>query len=413
MKALLSLALMLIGLLTFSIAQEAPARNCPAIIVTGPSGWVNVGELAPYSVTVSNADQYSLQYVWSVSAGRIKDGQGTSSIRVIQPNSAFTATVEIIGLPDGCPAIASEHLTWDPAPVPVKIYDLQPNESFDKAAATRISEVILEIAGSQLYILAGDVGGKNASSFQRKQRTIVDMLSKLGITRDRITIAPVHSEVELFQFWRVPPGASNPRCDECEKLEKASKTCPTISITGPAGITLPGENMTFVATLTGAVPKRASYTWSIADGKIIDGQGTLKLTARYGRPTKSGYIVTATLTVLGLPEECPRTASEVYAINITLAPEKLGSINNPAHAISKMLLKKIAASLRQSPHSQLYVWVYLGADEAKFPRLRAHLLEQLSGTKVDPARFTIMGTSENGRGATFWRVQPGVSNPAP
>jgi len=411
MKALLSLALLLLSS-TFAIGQDTPPEKCPSVSVTGPAGIVNVGELATYTVTVSNVEQYSLDYFWSTTAGRIKDGQGTNSIKVIQPNADLTVTVDIRGLPDGCPTSASEMQACGlRAPDPIKFYELQPNKIFGGAAAKQVAAEMLENPNNQLYILAGDVGRKNSLAFQQKQRTIIDLLSARGVTPDRITMAPVYSDVELFQFWRVPPGANNPTCKECDELEQGRSECPEISVLGPAGVINPGEDIVFVATLTGTAPERVSYAWAIDNGEIVKGQGTLKLTVHDKR--RWGGSVNATLTVSGLPEACPRTASEVYTLVVDPGPEKIGSITDSTYTIGNVLLGKIASSLREEPNSQLYVWVYVGSDKAKFYLLKTHLLGQLSRTKIDPSRFTIEGTSESGRGAVFWRIRPGVSYPNP
>jgi hypothetical protein len=410
MKVLLSLALLLLSS-TLSIAQDTQSDKCPTISVSSPPGPANLGELATYSAAVSSQNTYPIEYVWSIHGGRIKDGQGTGSVRVIRQADTLTVTVEVKGLPERCPTSVSETAIYDAAPDPIKIYELEPNAIFDRAVATRVAAVMLENPNNQLYILAGDVGRKNSPAFRAKQRAITDLLTKHGITQDRIAIASVYSDVELFQFWRVPPGANNPTCKECDELEQARSECPEISVLGPAGVINPGEDIVFVATLTGTAPERVSYAWAIDNGEIVKGQGTLKLTVHDKR--RWGGSVNATLTVSGLPEACPRTASEVYTLVVDPGPEKIGSITDSTYTIGNVLLGKIASSLREEPNSQLYVWVYVGSDKAKFYLLKTHLLGQLSRTKIDPSRFTIEGTSESGRGAVFWRIRPGVSYPNP
>jgi len=411
MKALLSLALLVLSS-TFAIAQDTTAEKCPSISVTGPAGIVDAGELAPYTVTVSNAEQYSLEYAWSISAGRIKEGQGTSSIKVIQPTTTLTVTVEVKGLPEGCETSASETVIYDAAPDPIKFYELQPNQSFD---ARTVAAEMLENPNNQLYILAGDVGRKNSPAFQQKQRTIIDLLARLGIATDRITMAPVYSDAELSQFWRVPPGASNPQCEECNELEKARRECPDISVTGPAGVSLPEDVMYFVVTLSGEVPKDLTFLWKVDGGTIVAGQNTPELKARYTDRWKFA----ATIRVGGLPLGCPTEASEaLHMSGPEPVPEHLGVISNVTYTIDQPLLKRIGESLMSNEFSnkasQLYVWLYVGsAPESRISALKAHLLKQLSVTKIDPSRITLNVSSEKARGVIFWRVPPGTSNPVP
>lgn len=52
--------------------------------------------------------------------------------------------------------------------------------------------------------------------------------------------------------------------------------CPTFSVTGPAGIPIPGEPMIYEASVTGPVPTGVRYKWTVHGGVIADGQGTKK-----------------------------------------------------------------------------------------------------------------------------------------
>jgi hypothetical protein len=79
------------------------------------------GELATYTVTVSNVEQYSLDYFWSTTAGRIKDGQGTNSIKVIQPNADLTVTVDIQVCRNAVLPQYPKAAIYDAAPDPIKI----------------------------------------------------------------------------------------------------------------------------------------------------------------------------------------------------------------------------------------------------------------------------------------------------
>jgi len=65
-----------------------------------------------------------VSYQWTVTSGRIVEGQGTSSIKAIANNShSITATVEVQGLPAECgQAIASMSVFTEPAP-PVQQID--------------------------------------------------------------------------------------------------------------------------------------------------------------------------------------------------------------------------------------------------------------------------------------------------
>jgi hypothetical protein len=98
----------------------------------------------------------------------------------------------------------------------------------------------------------------------------------------------------------------------------------------------------------------------------------------------------------------------------TPGPEHLGTITNAKYTVDKATLERIRESLTSNQGSQLYVWIYAGtSSEGKFPSLKSRLLKQLAVTKLDPSRITLNVSSEKARGAVFWRVPVGSSDPSP
>ena len=79
--------------------------------MVGPAGITMYGEPAVFraEVDVSNSN---LQFAWTVSAGTIIEGQGTTQISVATDRSiagkSMTAKVEVGGLPSACEKIASD-----------------------------------------------------------------------------------------------------------------------------------------------------------------------------------------------------------------------------------------------------------------------------------------------------------------
>ncbi|MBV9242021.1 MAG: hypothetical protein JO314_08430, partial [Acidobacteria bacterium] len=84
--------------------------SCPTISVAGPSGVTQPGQSMTFTATSSG----DVTYNWTVSAGTISSGQGTSSITVdtsgVSAGSNVTATVSISGanMCADCPKTASE-----------------------------------------------------------------------------------------------------------------------------------------------------------------------------------------------------------------------------------------------------------------------------------------------------------------
>lgn len=86
-------------------AAAAAAQNCPQIMVNSPSEPVRAGAPVIYSSTVSGGDpNVTPTYNWTISAGIITSGQGTSVINVDTTgvDGSITATVEIGGYDRAC-----------------------------------------------------------------------------------------------------------------------------------------------------------------------------------------------------------------------------------------------------------------------------------------------------------------------
>jgi hypothetical protein len=81
--------------------------------------------------------------------------------------------------------------------------------------------------------------------------------------------------------------------------------CPKILIECPADLVAQGEPFTVSVKVEGANrQKELTYHWSVANGKIISGQGTASITARTIIRPKATKI---TVKVCGLKDKCPDT----------------------------------------------------------------------------------------------------------
>ncbi len=93
--------------------------------------------------------------------------------------------------------------------------------------------------------------------------------------------------------------------------------CPTISVTGPAGIPSPDEAITFTLSLSQKAEKfNPKYSWTISGGEIIEGQGTQFIKVLAPNFFK-GESLRATVELANLPKECGTvTASETAFMTI-------------------------------------------------------------------------------------------------
>jgi len=86
--------------------QQRIEDPCPPISVTCPD--TDTGSTLRFAANVGYSAK--MTFNWTVSAGKIIDGQGTAAITVDTTGfggQTFTATVEVEGLPKDCPNVAS------------------------------------------------------------------------------------------------------------------------------------------------------------------------------------------------------------------------------------------------------------------------------------------------------------------
>jgi len=207
---------------------EAP---CPNVAVSCPA---DVGQGSPitFNATVTGgATSVTPTYNWSVSAGTITSGQGTSSITVDTADlggQTVTATVEIGGYPPACAKTASCSTQVRVPEVinPVK-FDEYGNIRFNDEKA-RLDNYAIQLQnqpGAQGYIIAyGTCEGEGQARADRAKNYLVNTR---GIEAGRITTVDGGCRSDLtVELWIVPPGATTPAastdniispCPECRR----------------------------------------------------------------------------------------------------------------------------------------------------------------------------------------------------
>lgn len=215
------LAFLVPGFLLPSVShsQTSPATGkCPTVYITGPAGVVAPGEMVWFQASVSGANPDSLEFIWTTSSGKIDTRDGRSKIGVLLRNepsgSSITATVEVKGFPEGCPAAASETMISCGFPLPVQIDEYSfPNAKINKAALRRAARELENNPNNQMYIFEYFPASASKSSMDRKVRQIRDYFSeiKFDISRVSISTAAAEGNMPLTKIYRVPPGSDNPQ----------------------------------------------------------------------------------------------------------------------------------------------------------------------------------------------------------
>ena len=214
-------------------------------------------------------------------------------------------------------------------------------------------------------------------------------------------------------------------CGLCGKTETRTITvaacdcvpecnCATLSVTGPAGITTPGDVMTFTANVSGGSQTTTTYNWTVSAGTIESGQGTPSITVRTDEALAGGN-VTATVNIGGADPacNCPTSASETAPVAARPEAVLIDTFGNlPADEI-RGRLDTFFAELQNNPNNQGYIINY-GTDRQIAARERL-ITNHIAFRNFDRSRITLVRGGDTGEGPTtkLYRIPPGATNPAP
>lgn len=214
-------------------------------------------------------------------------------------------------------------------------------------------------------------------------------------------------------------------CGLCGKTETRTITiaecqcvpacdCHSISVSGPAGITAPGDTMTFTANVTGG--NITTYDWTVSGGTIESGQGTPSITVRTSQ-ADANTSITATVNVGPATDPscgCPMSASEtgpVQGLPEAVLVDEFGALPNDD---IRGRLDTFFAELQNNPTNQGYIINY-GTDRQIAARERL-ITNHINFRNFDRSRITLVrgGASPDGEPRTkLYRIPPGAENPAP
>jgi hypothetical protein len=199
-------------------------------------------------------------------------------------------------------------------------------------------------------------------------------------------------------------------CADCVKICE----CPSLTVSGPAGITAPGEAMTFTANVSGGSQDQVTYNWTVSAGTIESGQGTPSITVRT-TPDMAGSNVTATVHLGGLDPSCncPAEASETGGVAPKPVANLVETVGKASNDDIKARVDNWYILLNQNPSSQGYVINY--GTPAQIRARRAQITNAIRFRNYDPSRITFVDGPDNGTGieTRFYLVPPGADNPLP
>lgn len=147
--------------------------------------------------------------------------------------------------------------------------------------------------------------------------------------------------------------------------------CPVFNLTGPARLPEPNGigNFLVIVSKDSKDPlnlykgeKELEYFWSVKNGKIINGQGTVNINVQFN----SDLSMTAQVEIKGLPENCPNTATEAAFFDSIPKAKVIDEFPTSAPQLDKSKLNNLISLLKDDLTATAYIIIYV--DEKTSPK---------------------------------------------
>jgi hypothetical protein len=192
-------------------------------------------------------------------------------------------------------------------------------------------------------------------------------------------------------------------------------SCPSISVTGPAGLTEPGGTMTFTANVSGgSQDQQITYNWTVSAGTISSGQGTPSITVQVPSDENGGN-VTATVDIGGVQANCGcvTNASETAPYQAIKRPVEVDQFGKLSNDDVKARVQNFYVQLANDPTAQGYILNY--GTPRQIAARRQQITRAITFLKLDPSRVTFVDGPPKGADIEthFYLVPPGATPPTP
>jgi hypothetical protein len=189
----------------FCFAAFAQVNNpaCPTISVTGPSTIAAPGESMKYYVNISSeVEKYSVEYIWTVSSGKIISGQGGKTLEVIDElGKNLTVMLEVKGLPEKCSSTASE--TSMVSEHPSGAVKSDEFDTFGRSDTKgRLDSFFVELMNDPYS--EGFIVFRNDKDLMLRIKVLRNHIAFRKFYVNRITLVISDKEDQITEFWRVP-----------------------------------------------------------------------------------------------------------------------------------------------------------------------------------------------------------------
>lgn len=198
-------------------------------------------------------------------------------------------------------------------------------------------------------------------------------------------------------------------CPDCVRVCE----CPTLSVSGPAGITSPGGTMTFTANVSGGSQESVTYDWSVSAGEISSGQGTPSITVNV--PTEmAGGNITATVKLGGIDPNCrcDTEASETAPVAPKAEAQLVDEFGPLSNDDVRARVDNFFIQLQNNPNAQGYIINY--ASDRQIAARERLITNHINMRGYDRSRITfVRGGEGTGQNTKMFLVPPGADVPQP
>lgn len=197
---------------------------------------------------------------------------------------------------------------------------------------------------------------------------------------------------------------------ECEGCTIPCDCTNVNSVTGPSGVTQPGDTMTFTANTSGNVD--VTYNWTVSAGTIESGQGTSSIVVRT-TSDMANQSVTATVTLGGNREgcNCVNSDSETGVVADVVKPRLTDEFGDLKPDDLKARIDNYYIELQNNPDARGVIVNY--GTPAQVRKRKADIIKAINFLKKDLGRVTFVDGPNTGEGVKtkLWIVPPGASEP--
>ena len=190
-------------------------------------------------------------------------------------------------------------------------------------------------------------------------------------------------------------------------ITSAQISCPTLSVTGPAGYIRDG--MATVFTINADLPnlENLKYYWTASAGRLDQGQGTPSIYLITSN-ADGGKELKVKVQVTGLPDGCSDTAEFEYGeLRFERDPPMLEEYGRVSLEEERERLDVVAAEWKKYQDSYLYIILYLApretraSEQARTKRIREHLTRT---HKIPEERLVFVNGGVFQRSTRIYRV---------